>query len=104
MTMKVSEILFKAAELIEERGLAKGEWQDDETGCLCAEGAITFAAGLRIFADACCSPAGRFLEAYLRETVGYGDIPAWNDAEERTPNEIVSGLRSAATKAQEQGL
>lgn len=41
----VPEVLNGAADLIDERGLATGTYEDDE-GCLCVLGAIAVAAGL----------------------------------------------------------
>lgn len=44
--METKEILTKAADLIEERGLYKGGWYvDDEGQCLCTIGALRAAGG-----------------------------------------------------------
>ena len=41
--MNASELYYKAAEIISERGLAKKKAQDEETGAVCMSGALSLA-------------------------------------------------------------
>lgn len=104
--MKISEILFKAADLIEPEGawtqgaLARGadgepvEPEDRDATCWCISGAL-----MRL-------SDGQFYELIkpVERVIGGRIIPAWNDTKGRTQAEVVAKLREAATKAQEQGL
>lgn len=107
--MKISEILFKAADLIEPEGAwCQGPFAIDENGeeifssehwsaakSLCAAGALTVAAG---------GYTARRSAARLHIERVIGDhLVDFNEAEGRTQAEVVAKLREAATKAQEQG-
>lgn len=108
--MKTSEVLLRAANLIEERGWVQGPggWPgyggEHAIEGLCLEGGLMAALGetfdtskMGVFWNC---PAYRAVEAYLdrprREEVG-GDLWRWNDAPEgRTAEEVVTTLRAAA--------
>lgn len=95
--MNVSEILNKAADLIEPQGAwVQGKWSTDGGKCLCAEGAIAIAAELSFFTAVEGSPAGRALAEFIGDP-----IPVWNDAPDRTQAEVVAALRAAARKAEQ---
>lgn len=99
--MNVSEILNKAADLIEPEGAwTQGTWartangSDDaaigEDVCWCAYGAIRRASEfVNDLSDECVEK--------VRQLVG--DVITWNDAPERTQAEVVAALRAAAQKA-----
>lgn len=110
--MKVSDILERAADLIEpegrwarggfsfRNGLSVG-WQGRDADCWCALGAIgdVSRGDLRL-----CSESRPV--AFFTEHLGYldwSDATQWNDAPERTQAEVVAKLREAAAKAREQG-
>lgn len=113
--MKTSEVLDKAADLIEERGWRQGEgWistrtRDDST--LCLEGGVMAALGLRPEFVTAHSlqpllgcPAYAAVADYLDLDHGFhDDIPEpreplyrWNDRKSRTATEVLEVLRAAA--------
>jgi hypothetical protein len=123
--LKPSEVLDRAADLIEPEGawtqfIAAAEApladpddvptdedgdiiEPDETApemrCWCATGAIWKAANLGPF------PAAPMAEAatdFVRQVVGYS-VTSWNDAPERTQAEVVAALRKAADLARADG-
>lgn len=107
--MLVSEILDKAADLIEPEGAwTQDAWFLTKTGketqskahaaCMCAEGAIAVAAKVKAV-HVWKTPAYEALAAII----GNGDIAEWNDAHERTQQEVVTALREAARKEREAG-
>lgn len=120
--LKVSEILDKAADVIERNGLADGQWyrpvgNKSPLDCpVCAGGALAVAAGFFPTYASDNEPTGAFANAVgvLAERLGvfkeqyrtaqavllYGIAP-WNDAD-RTAEEVVRELRAAAE--QERGL
>lgn len=102
-----SRILLRAADLLEKHGLAK-HCQRDSEGRMCMAGAIIVAAGgtpetfYSWTGDALgsCYPSRAAWEAAMRVIKGlpgctYG--PAnWNNAPERTKDEVVAKLRAVA--------
>lgn len=120
--LKVSEILDKAADIIEHNGLVAGRWWEP-TGnrspldCpMCTGGALAVAAGFFPGYAADREPTGAYADAVrvlarrlgvglaqhrtVRDVLLYGIAP-WNDAD-RTAEEVVRELRAAAE--QERGL
>lgn len=104
--MNTSEILDKAADLIDERGLAKG-WYCGPGGTLCARGAIYAAAGYEPEPDGSDHDwiAGLLrhdevmrAEVLIDQVIGYV-VSQWNDAPERTAAEVATALRGAAEAA-----
>ncbi len=104
--MNTSEVLNRAADLIEERGWVRGEgWPGQEVygGAdntqLCLEGAIMAALGIDMTAT---------LGGELRECLAYQAVHrhleldpmrrlyTWNDHPSRTAGEVVEVLRAAA--------
>lgn len=105
--MNTADILDKAADLIDQRGLAKG-WFCGPGGTLCAAGGIYAALGAEP------QPAGVDYEGWpgwnvsliqpydrawtaLYEHLGGCGIGSWNDV--RTKEEVVTTLRAAARAA-----
>jgi hypothetical protein len=108
--MRTSEVLDRAADLIEERGWTKGAggWQGDR---LCIEGAIHAAAGMKThpvidwpLTNLC--PAGLALRdhlslgAFTHERRPWPDLTGsplsrWNDNAE-SAGEVIAALRAAA--------
>ncbi len=92
--MKTSEVLDKAAELIEREGHWRGDWNVGHRG-YCAITAMTTAAhrsaGFEINTyRALYKPA----ESVLRRAIGGGYIPKWSD---NTPTaEVIAMLRAVA--------
>ena len=108
--MRTSEVLNKAADLIQERGWTRGGgWliSDDPTTSpkLCLEGALQAAAGIPavLARDAgdlsyrinheC--PAGRAVRAYLADQHNKG-LFLWNDHLPRTAEQVIEVLRATA--------
>lgn len=108
--MNTSEVLYRAADLIEERGWGQGAdtWADHGQG-LCLEGGILAASGADLgFTDpeflGC--PAYRSVLRYLEDRfafefsrVQYAGDPRlwdWNDEKGRTAAEVIEVLRAAA--------
>lgn len=104
---KASEVLDCAADLIEEKGLAKGTYWSAVTGAYCTYGAV----GLCDEGVAGFSPRGNaILRTYFRPLIPpsfqarSGDIiMAYNDAKRTTARTIVAKLRKAAKIAREAG-
>lgn len=101
--MNTSEILTRAADLIEERGHCKGEHRSDD-GRYCAAGALRVVTGV-MDEDGSRTRAGdrewsAYLAAYgaLRNHVGAG-VGTWNDVSGRTASEVTSTMRGAAEAA-----
>lgn len=105
--MNTSEILAKAADLIEQRGHWKG-WYCGPNGELCFRGAIYAALGLEFYPDdgardwpsgfALVVTAGNAEGAALRFVPG-GNTATWNDADATTAAEVRNALRAAAEAA-----
>lgn len=100
--MKPSEVLAKAADLIE----AEGTWTQGPDGsdepCWCLYTAVCHVVGH--------GPAGRSDEPmrFARKALGRrfiydSDVFDWNDAPERTQAEVVAALRKAASLARSEG-
>ena len=122
--MKPSEILDKAADVIERNGLVAGQWFEP-TGnrspldCpMCAGGALAVAAGFYPSYAADSEPTGTYADAIgvlaerlnldpanrhrtAQELLLYGIAP-WNDAG-HTAEEVVRELRAAAASEREAG-
>lgn len=116
--MKTSEILDKAADVIERNGWVQDEWYEfgraeDPRDCpVCAGGGLDVAAGydpgepddipalsaaVKAFAahvDPAFDPAAQG---------GYGTVAGWNDEPGRTAEEVVRELRAAAASERSQG-
>jgi hypothetical protein len=99
--VNTSEILAKAADLIEERGHWKG-WYCGPNGELCARGAMYIAVGVVPPMDPegvwqGYPEHGRVADATSRLDSHVGSLTErWNDATERTPAQVVTALRGAA--------
>lgn len=104
--MNTSEILNRAADLIEERGWSKGvdAWTPESGGGLCLEGAIMAAAGITRHIDAPNCHAYRSVRLHLGDRCRNAVLPgadddrlwAWNDTVARTAEEVIEVLRACA--------
>lgn len=100
--METSEVLNRAADLIEERGWHTGSY--DGTTTLCLETAVTSAmglgAGIDSWVEANTCAAGRALRDYLQMgEFDYGlhtSLWWWNDRTAETAPRVVEALRAAA--------
>lgn len=104
--MKTSEVLNKAADLIEERGWGQGPRTWTTEGAeLCLEGAIAAAMGKNANRsprfengiwpeDIQTCPAGAAVRDHLEWTHAY--LCMWNDKTERTADEVIEVLRACA--------
>lgn len=112
---EVAEVLNKAADVIEQRGLNKRSFAGYGPNCsFCAEGAIMYAAGFEpvlsgedefeqghnfFSAEALDSRVDNSVVhkaiAALRRKVG-GHVPDWNDKDETTQADVVRTLREVA--------
>lgn len=88
---KASHILLRAACAIERRGHCKFALR--KGGAMCAIGALSYAS--RGHAYKGFSENG--YEAFRKLTAFLGDdVVAWNNAPERTAQEVIDGMRAAA--------
>jgi hypothetical protein len=106
--MNTSEVLNKAADLIEERGWVQGGVNgiDDPWGLaggpVCLEGSIVAALGLKFRSALYDCPAYNAVAQHLDRKPMPADAPfhdslwAWNDAPARTASEVIEVLRAAA--------
>jgi hypothetical protein len=103
------DLLNRAADLIENHGLAKGTFKDSKGG-FCIRGAVHVAAGLDYDDLDYTSHGGDGFEALekvsdylgLKQHPLYGatqTVAEWNNAEIRTQDEVVDALRCAALMA-----
>lgn len=119
--MKASEILDGAATIIETNGWYQGHFYDEEKygpftkfarpfwqvilnegAPCCAEGALYAAAPNNV--TSINSARLRLENLVLGDRwQGSRDIPSWNDAEERTKEEVLAKLREAAAIARGEG-
>lgn len=101
MALLPSEVLAKAADLIEPEGRwMQGEWQDGPRQCFCAEGAMAEIAQV----SPCLMDehsASRFLERAAG--IPWFGVPTWNDQPGRTQAEVVATLRKASELARSEG-
>jgi hypothetical protein len=96
------QLLLDAADVVRVHGHCKGAYQDDQYR-VCVVGAIGVAAGLGAGWTGnfqITSGTHRALEACdrLHKFLGAAHIE-WNDAPERTADEVMVGLRGAARQA-----
>lgn len=113
--MKTSEVLAKAADLIDERGHAH-EYYLDNDGKVCAIGAIRLAAGGQIVPQTgmvknaiiidvaeyeYARTARMALEGFLNLDLDVFSVVEWNDRNDK--DEVVTALRNAANWEQEKG-
>lgn len=100
--MRTSEILNKAADLIEERGWGQGSetWNNHNGAGLCLEGGILAATGMKLTDDFEACPAYRAVWAHLENDDRWGayrgSLYNWNDAPGRTAEEVIEVLRATA--------
>jgi len=97
----IADIFDKAADLIEANGLHKGEATPGHaTASTAAQQAILAGAPCctvgALFTASPQSGAYRAFRRWLSDSVGPIDIITWNDAPERTQQEVVTALREAA--------
>jgi len=113
VALKPSEVLAKAADLIEPEGCwwqtmrgatAQRQWVEPFSPmavCWCVVGAVQVAAERR---DDFYDPYEQPELAWVRSAVEYdGDIAMWNDDPGRTPAEVVAALRKASELARSEG-
>lgn len=87
----IADILRRAADIIEENGWIQGTLVDDETGAVCAIGAIQQAC--RQIDTPTYWSARNALGQYVDDGVSI-----WNDDEDRTKEEVLAALREAAAQ------
>ncbi len=106
----VVQILLSAAALIEERGLAQLE-QEDEHGRLCLHGAISVARFGKVYQeDSLTCRASDIVGEYLRsqgvspELASECGSAGWNNQTGRTGRQVADALRGAAELARARAL
>ena len=104
--MDTREVLLKAADLVEERGLAKFT-QEDKSGAVCVQGAIQIALYGRPFSNDWSPEATAANVVFGKYVKANGPDPEraldngsgnahWNNMPTRTKEEVVAALRGAA--------
>lgn len=93
--MKISEVLFKAAQIIERDGWCQNDYKNGN--CLCPLGAIRVACGHQANKEnsEVTQPTCEFLRDFLDKPVW-----CWNDAPERTAEEVIDALVIASIEAE----
>ena len=91
----ISAVLFRAAELIRQRGHGKHRWQGPH-GRLCVEGAIVTASHELGATRTTELTAATVAPLALVETTIGKPIPGWNDHPDRTPTEVIGVLETTA--------
>ena len=86
-------MLLDAARLVREQGHCKGRYKHGTSHC--AVGAIRAASGLRAYMPTAHSPVAWRARQRLVQRVGAA-IVDWNDAPERTAEEVAQALEAAA--------
>lgn len=103
--LAVRQVLALAAEYVEVHGHHKDGFGPPEDRSACAVGAINavvtgYRVGAHPLADAAVKVLSEWLPSLPPTSDGRDDheehVAAWNDAAERTPAEVVAGLRAAA--------
>ena len=96
------EILNRAADLIEQNGHCKGRGADFATGALCALGGIFFASE-ELLSSGTFWDQRNARRASREALLKYlGTSPSvWNDHPDRTPEEVITALRKAASEVAE---
>lgn len=96
-----AETLREAAAIVRERGWTQGAYVDDD-GRVCIEGAICEALG---GPRPAVVPFAPFVDAdeELRAVIGYVSPVEWNDAPERTADEVIAALEAAAARLSRPG-
>lgn len=91
-----ADLLEKAADVIFTKGHCKGDLQNSE-GNVCALGALELARkGVRLNQeDITILRDYNYTLKLLRSKVGSG-IASWNDAPERTPEEVMNTMKEVA--------
>ncbi len=96
----IARVFDRAAELIAERGLARGRYEADD-GAICAKGALRLA----ILGDAWTVEFGKgyraalYIEVRTRLVEQVGGIELWSDNSSRA--QVIAGLHHAAALARE---
>jgi hypothetical protein len=112
MELKISDVLDRAADKIAPEGAwTQGAWartrpnapgcigpNETNAKCWCMGGAVRSVAPYTTLEGEALDR----LRDYCRE-VFYADYDAWNDAPERTQQEVVTALREAARREREAG-
>lgn len=98
-TLPTSEVLNRAADLIEERGWARGSgWPEPgrpEDAPLCLEGAIQAAMGVTFGFGFQC-PAYEAVATYLQMRPSTMGLFIWNDQRAGSADRVIATLRAAA--------
>lgn len=99
--IKASTIAARAAEVVEERGHTKGRSMDSKTGCVCLVGGIYQALADHNVRGHAAEDTDSLIREYLvamlklPNPTGWS-VPEWNDAEERTAEEVIAALKNVS--------
>lgn len=93
--MKASEVLREARNVLFERGWYQGYYYSFADDSVCLRGAVSVAHCGRVMGALYESPAIRVLERIIPER----NVAAWNDAPERTFDEVIDILDRAEKQA-----
>jgi hypothetical protein len=94
----VADVLDRAADVIAERGLCKRDYEGRD-GSVCAVGAIRVAVTGRARTGFSLGQFVTYKSAsdWASDVVG-SPVARWNDAQERTADEVIAALREAARR------
>lgn len=104
---ETAEILLKAADVIDEIGWYQGDLYDPRGTGMCTMAAMYVGAGLNLHRVMTCkdtSQAGADVDAAIgrfQQWLGVESVVEWNDARERTVEQVTSALRQCAAETAE---
>lgn len=97
--MKTSEHLYAAAEYMSQKGHTKDQLVDTDTGAVCLVGAV-----IKTDKDDNAYAALRACNAYLRSgELKCVDAMDWNDAPERSGEDVILMFKTVAAQLEEEG-
>lgn len=103
MSAQVAADLRAAAEVLRRDGWTQGIFTSEATGCHCAAGALGWAVAENL-EDAVFSERWSTAMGALCRSLGISPWPLaayrWNDAPDRTADEVIAALEAAADAAE----
>lgn len=93
--MTPAEVLSRARDVLAERGWHQGGYTNRRTGAVCLYGAVNVARGVAVNS---AEPESRRLASLVLVADGFDDplnIGGWNDAPERTYEDVIFALKHA---------
>lgn len=108
--MKAKDILIEAANLLETKGWTQGAFARDANGisisddeesavCFCTIGALNRVSCENVVCGH--NTEGHKAYEHLRNSIGRHRVTKWNDYDDRTKEDVINTLRTAAATCEE---